>query len=52
MNALHKQGLIEDPQNKNKSVWLTAEGLEKGTGIADRLFVADDNIQAPTDQRC
>lgn len=40
MNALHQQGLIDDPRGKNKSIWLTAEGLEKGTIIADRLFAA------------
>jgi hypothetical protein len=48
MNALHQQGLIDEPRGKNKSVWLTAEGLEKGTAIADRLFAADGNSQSPT----
>ena len=27
-----------NPVNKNKSIWLTAEGLERGRQIADRLF--------------
>ena len=38
MNRLHEQGLIRNPVNKNKSVWLTEEGLELGRQIADRLF--------------
>ncbi|WP_448092429.1 DUF6429 family protein [Pseudomonas lini] len=38
MNRLHEQGFISDPENKNKSIWLTAEGLERGRQIADRLF--------------
>ncbi|MGV8920045.1 MAG: DUF6429 family protein [Pseudomonas sp.] len=38
MNRLHEQGLISNPVNKNKSIWLTTEGLERGRQIADRLF--------------
>ncbi|MBT2342397.1 MULTISPECIES: DUF6429 family protein [Pseudomonas] len=38
MNRLHEQGLISDPVNRNKSVWLTTEGLERGRQIAERLF--------------
>lgn len=38
MNRLHEQGFISDPVNKNKSIWLTEEGLEKGRQTADRLF--------------
>lgn len=38
MDRLHEQGLISDPVNKNKSIWLTEEGLERGRQIADRLF--------------
>lgn len=38
MNRLHEQGLIENPVNKNKSIWLTTEGLERGRELADRLF--------------
>ncbi|KJK14706.1 DUF6429 family protein [Pseudomonas sp. B21-032] len=38
MNRLHEQGFINDPINKSKSIWLTAEGLERGRRIADRLF--------------
>lgn len=40
MNRLHEQGLISDPVNKNKSIWLTEEGLERGRQIAERLFGA------------
>ncbi|VVP24325.1 IS66 family transposase ISPpu13 [Pseudomonas fluorescens] len=38
MNRLHEQGFISNPVNKNKSIWLTTEGLERGRQIADRLF--------------
>jgi hypothetical protein len=38
MNRLHEHGFIRNPVNKNKSVWLTEEGLERGRQIADRLF--------------
>lgn len=38
MNRLHEQGFIQNRVNKNKSVWLTEEGLELGRQIADRLF--------------
>ncbi|WP_236722016.1 DUF6429 family protein [Pseudomonas frederiksbergensis] len=36
--TLHEHGFISNPVNKNKSIWLTAEGLERGRQIADRLF--------------
>jgi hypothetical protein len=38
MNRLHEHGFISDPVNRNKSVWLTDEGLERGRQIAERLF--------------
>jgi len=38
MNRLHEHGFISDPVNRNKSIWLTAEGLERGRQIADQLF--------------
>jgi len=38
MNRLHEHGFISDPVNRNKSIWLTEEGLERGRKIADRLF--------------
>jgi hypothetical protein len=38
MNRLHEQGLISDPVNRNKSIWLTIEGLERGRQLADKLF--------------
>ncbi|MFR0716557.1 DUF6429 family protein [Enterobacterales bacterium BD_CKDN230030183-1A_HGKHYDSX7] len=38
MNRLHEQGFISDPVNKNKSIWLTEEGLDRGRQLADRLF--------------
>ena len=44
MNRLHEHGFISDPVNRKKSVWLTAEGLERGRQLADRLF--GDEAQA------
>jgi len=38
MNRLHEQGLISNPVNRNKSIWLTEEGQERGRQIAERLF--------------
>ncbi|NWA43494.1 hypothetical protein HX871_28600 [Pseudomonas reactans] len=38
MNRLHEHGFISNPVNKNKSIWLTAEGLERGRQVAGRLF--------------
>ncbi|MBC3270107.1 hypothetical protein HU765_09225 [Pseudomonas sp. SWRI81] len=40
MNRLHEQDLISDPVNRNKSIWLTEEGLERGREIAERMFGA------------
>ncbi|WP_434605643.1 DUF6429 family protein [Pseudomonas sp. R1-7] len=30
--------LFTNPVNRNKSIWLTDEGLERGRQIAERLF--------------
>ncbi|WP_323601550.1 DUF6429 family protein [Pseudomonas putida] len=38
MNRLYEHGFISDPVNRNKSIWLTAEGLERGRQLADQLF--------------
>ncbi len=38
LDRLHKKGLIENPQNKNKSVVLTKEGLEKSKRLFFELF--------------
>ena len=38
MNRLHEHGFISDPVNRNKSIWLTEEGVERGRRIADQLF--------------
>jgi hypothetical protein len=38
MDRLHAQGFIENPASKNKSVWLTPQGLERGRKIAEQLF--------------
>ncbi|MBC3209100.1 hypothetical protein HU755_20035 [Pseudomonas sp. SWRI111] len=44
MNRLHEQGLISDPVNRNKSIWLTEEGLERGREIAERMFGAKAEV--------
>lgn len=46
MNRLHEHGFISDPVNKNKSIWMTDEGLARGRQIADRLF----GLRTPTDR--
>ncbi|MCK3851414.1 hypothetical protein E4O98_11955 [Pseudomonas sp. W2Jun17] len=33
-----RHGYILNPVNKNKSIWLTTQGLERGRQLADRLF--------------
>ena len=38
MDRLHAQGFIENPASKNKSVWLTPQGLERGRKVAEQLF--------------
>ena len=38
MDRLHAQDLIENPASKNKSVWLTPQGLERGRKITEQLF--------------
>jgi hypothetical protein len=38
MIRLHQQGYIDDPVNKNKSVWLTDEGLAKSELLFEKLF--------------
>lgn len=44
MNRLHEHGFISNPVNKNKSIWLTDEGLERGRQIAQRLFGAEAHV--------
>jgi len=38
MDRLHARNFIDNPVNRNKSVWLTPQGLEHGRKIAERLF--------------
>lgn len=45
MNRLHEQGFISNPVNKNKSVWLTEEGMERGRKIAQRLFGGSAQVE-------
>jgi hypothetical protein len=49
MNRLHEQGFISNPVNRNKSVWLTEEGLERGRAIAARLFGGNAQAEPKTD---
>jgi len=48
MNRLHEHGFIENPVNKNKSIWLTSEGLERGRQIAGRLFGEKTSVEPAT----
>ena len=38
MNRLHEKGMIDDPVNKNKSVVLTEEGLERSRELFIKHF--------------
>jgi hypothetical protein len=38
MDRLHEKGLIDDPVNKAKSVWLTEDGVRRGEVVFDQLF--------------
>lgn len=38
MNRLHQKGYIDDPVNKNKSVWLTDEGFATSELLFEKLF--------------
>ena len=41
LDRLYETGMIDDPKNKAKSVWLTEEGLmEEGVAESERLFKA------------
>lgn len=38
MNRLHERGLIDNPVNRNKGVYLTQSGLHEGRKLAGQLF--------------
>ena len=38
MDRLHERGLIDDPKSKNKSVWLTPEGVDATRAEAASRF--------------
>ena len=38
MDRLYARDFIENPASKDKSVWLTPQGLERGRKIAEQLF--------------
>ena len=40
MNRLHARGFIGDPVNRNKGVYLTKEGMQRGIELAKELFGA------------
>lgn len=49
MNRLHEQGFISNPVNRNKSIWLREEGLERGRAIAARLFGGNAQAEPAND---
>lgn len=40
MERLFERGYIEDPRNKNKSVWLTPDGMQRARALFDELFAS------------
>jgi uncharacterized protein DUF6429 len=42
LDHLHQRGLIDDPKNKNKSVWLTADGVKRSRELFDQMFGVRD----------
>jgi hypothetical protein len=42
LDRLHERGFIDDPKNKNKSVWLTAAGKQRALELFDELFAKRD----------
>ncbi len=38
MDRLYAKGMIEDPKNKNKSVWFTEQGLAESERLFKQLF--------------
>lgn len=38
LEALHERGDIGDPKNKNKSIYLTTQGLERAKKLFDEMF--------------
>ena len=43
LDRLYQKGLIEDPVNRNKSVVLTREGLERSKALFEELFTQSPN---------
>ena len=42
MCRLYEKGLIENPVNKNKSVWFTEKGLCESKELFNKLFIKKD----------
>jgi hypothetical protein len=42
MDRLHERGFIDDPKNKNKSVWLTRAGMQRSRELFHELFAKHD----------
>jgi hypothetical protein len=42
LERLHQRGFIDDPKNKNRSVWLTQAGMERSRELFDKLFAKRD----------
>jgi Domain of unknown function (DUF6429) len=42
MDRLYQKGMIDDPKNKNKSVTLTEEGMQRCEELFKKLFQSKD----------
>ena len=43
MDRLHKKGLISDPMNKNKSVFLSDEALQLSKSLFEKHFLINES---------
>ena len=48
LDRLHELGYIDDPKNKNKSVWLTADGMRRARELFEELFAKHDRTKRCT----
>ena len=42
LNELFHRGFIDNPRNKNKSVWLTAAGMQRSRELFDEFFANEE----------
>lgn len=45
MDRLHELGFISQPKGRNKSVYLSEEGLERGLKLAEELFKSAEAVE-------